>query len=143
MRACSFEPTPDPPGPPRSFFNWFNRRSTFPSHLHSFSRRLRESCCIQDFVPSIDLTEEEVVEHVETIRAAAQIVDPVVSEPVVLADPNDDPVLYTAVVARADVLCTRDRHFYAANVMGFCRMRNIRLMDELELLGVLRAHPTV
>jgi hypothetical protein len=39
-------------------------------------------------------------------------VDPVVHTPVVLANPNDDPVVYTAV-RQADVLCAMDRDFYA------------------------------
>jgi predicted nucleic acid-binding protein len=39
---------------------------------------------------------------------------------VVLKDPNDDPVVYTAVAGGADVICTVDRHFYQPNVLAFC-----------------------
>ena len=54
--------------------------------------------------------------------------------PVVLSDPNDDQVLYTAVAAEADILCARDRHFYDPFVSIFCKQRDIAVMNELDLL---------
>src|ERR1700733_11148870 len=56
------------------------------------------------------LTADEIREHVEFLRAVARIVEPSAGLPIVLADPNDDPVLYTAVAAGADILCVKDRH---------------------------------
>src|SRR5258708_3928845 len=53
----------------------------------------------------------------------ADLVSPIIEQPVVLADPNDDPVVYTAIAGRADVLCAVDRDFYAADVVSFCRER--------------------
>lgn len=38
----------------------------------------------------------------------------------VLLDPHDDAVLYTAVKAGADVLWVMDRHFRGAHVVGIC-----------------------
>jgi type III secretory pathway component EscU len=35
------------------------------------------------------------------------------------------------------ILCTRDRDFYAAEVIAFCRQRGIEVMDEIELLRLL------
>ena len=55
----------------------------------------------------------------------------------VLSDPNDDPVLYTAVAAGADVLCVKDRDFHAPNVVAFCRRQDIELMDDIALLHLL------
>jgi len=55
-----------------------------------------------------------------------------------LADPNDDPVVYTAVVGQADVLCALDRDFYAAEVVAFCQERGIEIMNDVELLRRLR-----
>jgi hypothetical protein len=52
-----------------------------------------------------------------------------------LLDPNDDAVVYTAIAAGADVLCVRDRHFYEADGVAFCGREDIRIMDELALLG--------
>jgi len=63
------------------------------------------------------LTEAEIQEHVELLQRVATIVEPFISEPIVRNDPQDDAVLFTAVQGRADVLCTRDRDFYLAEVM--------------------------
>jgi len=71
------------------------------------------------------------------LKSFAEIYDPVVSEPVVRKDPNDDPIIYTAVVGKADVICTMDQHFYDPPVLEFCRMRNIRVMTDVELLSLL------
>jgi putative PIN family toxin of toxin-antitoxin system len=84
------------------------------------------------------LTEKDILEHVELLRARADLVDPVVHVPVVLADPNDDPVIYTAVVGRADVICAMDRDFYAPEVVSFCGERGIQVMNDVELLQKLR-----
>jgi hypothetical protein len=59
-------------------------------------------------------------------------------EPVVLADPADDPVVYTAISGGADVLCTLDRHFYAPQVMSFCGKHGIEIMSDVDLLQSLR-----
>ena len=56
----------------------------------------------------------------------------------VLTDPNDDPVVYTAVAGRAEVLCTMDRDFYADQVISFCRQSGIEVMNDVELLKKLR-----
>lgn len=68
-------------------------------------------------------TSIDIAEHMELLRARAELVHPVVYAPVVLADPDDDPVLYTAVSGRADVLCTLDRDFYSPGVIEFCSRR--------------------
>src|SRR2546429_5842493 len=56
-------------------------------------------------------------------------------------DPQDDAVLFTAVQGRADVLCARDRDFYLAEVIAFCRQRGIEVMNELQLLRRMRGQP--
>jgi uncharacterized protein len=88
-----------------------------------------------------NLTAQDIAEHIDLLRARADLVSPVVHEPVVSADPNDDPVVYTAVVGRADVLCTLDRDFYAPEVLAFCRERGIDIVDDVELLHRLRTGP--
>jgi hypothetical protein len=55
-----------------------------------------------------------------------------------LLDPNDDPIVYTAVAAGADVLCVKDRDFYDPCVIAFCRAEDIRIMDDIALLEILR-----
>lgn len=84
------------------------------------------------------LTEADIQEHVDLLQRVATIVEPLISEPIVRSDPQDDPVLFTAVHGRADVLCTRDRDFYLPEVIAFCRQRAIEVMSELQLLSRLR-----
>ena len=84
------------------------------------------------------LTDKDISEHIELLRERSDLVDPVVHTPVVLADPNDDPVVYTAVAGRADVLCAMDRDFYRSQVISFCRESGIEIMNDVELLKKLR-----
>jgi len=59
----------------------------------------------------------------------------------VLADPEDDPVVYTAAIGRAEVLCAMDRHLYGPAVVDFCRERGIEMieiMNDVELMQRLR-----
>ena len=84
------------------------------------------------------LSDREMEEHVDYLRRISSLVDVVVKEPVVLSDPDDDPVVYTAVDGRADVLCTRDRHLFQPGVIAFCRAHGVRVMNDLESLLRLR-----
>jgi len=65
----------------------------------------------------------------------ADMVEPVIVRPVVLSDPADDSVLYTAADGKAEVLCTRNlRHFAADEVQRFCAAHGIRVMTDLDVL---------
>ncbi|MGO9260687.1 MAG: PIN domain-containing protein [Bryobacteraceae bacterium] len=83
-------------------------------------------------------SDREIEEHVDYLRRISSLVDVVVKKPVVLSDPDDDPVVYTAVDGRADVLCTRDRDLFQPDVIAFCRAHRISVMNDLELLLRLR-----
>jgi putative PIN family toxin of toxin-antitoxin system len=83
------------------------------------------------------LSPEGIREHIAELVSVARIVDPVVREPVVLNDPEDDPVIYTAVDGRADVLCTLDGDFYKPGVIEFCRKHGISVVTDVELLRML------
>jgi putative PIN family toxin of toxin-antitoxin system len=83
------------------------------------------------------LTSEDIAEHIDLLRARSDLVAPAVFRPVVLADPNDDPVIYTAVAGRADVLCAMDRDFYAPDVLAFCREQGVEIMNDVQLLQML------
>lgn len=84
------------------------------------------------------LTDSDIREHIGFLEAIAVVVEPAEGPPIVLRDPKDDPVVYTAIAAQAEVLCTVDRHFYEPNVVAFCSRHQIRLMSDLELLHFLR-----
>ena len=84
------------------------------------------------------LTAQEVEEYLQTLAAISQMVTPLSGGPIILKDVDDDPVIYTAVAGRAEVLCTRDAHFYEAPVLVFCRQNGIEIMDDVQLLSVIR-----
>ncbi len=83
------------------------------------------------------ITPDEVHEHVAYLRRIARIIVPQIGIPVILNDPDDDPILYTAVGAGADVLCTKDRAFYAPNVARFCLGHGLEVMEDVALLSRL------
>jgi len=84
------------------------------------------------------LSDAEIRQHIEYLRSFSEIVAPAEGPPVVLNDPNDDPVIYTAVAGAADVICTVDRHFHEPNVQEFCYRQGIRVLSDFDLLQVLR-----
>jgi len=57
---------------------------------------------------------------------------------VVASDPDDDPVVHTAVVGRADALCTLNRDFYHPDVLEYCRARGVLITNDIEILSFLR-----
>ncbi|HEX3657433.1 MAG TPA: putative toxin-antitoxin system toxin component, PIN family [Pirellulales bacterium] len=66
------------------------------------------------------------------------VVVPVGRPPVVVGDPLDDHVVFTAEEHQADVICTRDRHLFHPNVLAYCLQRRIRVLTDLDLLAELR-----
>src|ERR1700694_3362972 len=71
-------------------------------------------CSYERVRVSSKLTDEEVAEYLSYLRAKdiSEIVFPGPAPRVVPADPDDDPVVHTAVVGRADALCTLNRDFF-------------------------------
>ena len=55
-----------------------------------------------------------------------------------MRDPADEPVLGTALAGNADVICTRDAHFFTEDVRRFSAARGIQILSDLELLRALR-----
>jgi putative PIN family toxin of toxin-antitoxin system len=84
------------------------------------------------------LKPEEIQLYVAYLEEICTLVHPVVVEPVILTDPDDDPVLYTALDGNAEVLCTLNRDFHSPNVLAFCAKNGILLMNDVELLLALR-----
>lgn len=81
---------------------------------------------------------EDIERYVAFLADNAELVKPVVEQPVVLNDPKDDPVLFTAVQGRAEVLCTANvKHFRTPAVEAFCREHGIRILTDVELLREL------
>lgn len=84
------------------------------------------------------ITAEDTERFCSAIEHQAEMVAPEVEAPVIVEDPADDQVLYTAVAGRADVLCTLDRHFYGSAAQAFCDEKRIQVMDDVTLLKLLR-----
>ena len=57
------------------------------------------------------LTEQVIEEYLAVLEAAGVVVELPEVSPAVVSDPDDDPILQTAIVGHADVLCTRDGAF--------------------------------
>ena len=83
------------------------------------------------------LSARDIQEHIQLLLAVSELVDPVVGTPIVLNDPNDDPVVYTALDGKANVLCTLDGDFFEPEVVAFCRTRGVSILKDLELLQKL------
>ncbi len=84
------------------------------------------------------LSLQDIQEHVQFLVEISELVCPNVEAPVVLQDPNDDPVVYAATDGRADVLCTLDRDFLAPEVVAFCLERGVSILNDVELLQKLK-----
>ena len=83
------------------------------------------------------LTDEEVGLYCRFLAAAGEEVSP---RPLAAAiqDPKDQAIVETAVAGSASVLCTIDAHFYAHTVLAFCAAHGIRIMNDVELLRLLK-----
>jgi putative PIN family toxin of toxin-antitoxin system len=80
----------------------------------------------------------EAAQFTGNLADAAHLVEPVIVRSLVLSDPADDPVLYTAADGKADVLCTLNiRHFDTPEVRSFCEARGIRIMTDVDALREL------
>jgi len=82
---------------------------------------------------------EEFVKELEAGSFMAALPAPM--DRVVPDDPDDDHIVAAAVAGSADVICTRNRHFYHQDVIDYCRQHSIDIMDDPQLLTVLRRDP--
>jgi len=57
---------------------------------------------------------------------------------VVPSDPDDDPVVHTAIAGHAEVLCTLNRHFYNLTVREYCLERGVLVASDVEVLRLIR-----
>jgi putative PIN family toxin of toxin-antitoxin system len=86
------------------------------------------------------LTDEEVAEYLGYIRARAvsEIIFPGPAPRIVPSDADDDPVVHTAVVGRAEILCTLNRDFYHTSVLEYCKARGVLVGRDVAILEILR-----
>jgi putative PIN family toxin of toxin-antitoxin system len=84
------------------------------------------------------LTEAELYEYSQFLHDVSDIVVIAASYHAPLRDPNDLDVLQTAELGAADVLCSGDADFHAADIVLFCATLGIEVCDEVALLRRLR-----
>jgi putative PIN family toxin of toxin-antitoxin system len=83
------------------------------------------------------LNEAAIDEFLAALWRAAELVElPSQIEPI-SSDPADDPIIFTAIVGKADVLCTWDRAFYAPAVQLRLASYGVRVMKYGELLELI------
>jgi predicted nucleic acid-binding protein len=84
------------------------------------------------------LTGEAIDRYLMFLEAAAVLVELPQTFPAIVNDPDDDPILQTAIVGRADVLCSRDSAFRHEVVERVCAAHGIRVLDDISLVRELR-----
>jgi uncharacterized protein len=85
------------------------------------------------------LDRDQIAEFETRLAAVAEIVRTVPIPRIVPGDPNDDPIVQTAITGRADVLCTRDSHLLDPAVVQYCSRQGVRIIDDIELYRILTA----
>ena len=85
------------------------------------------------------LSDDRLYEYVGFLREAAETVtlNPLFTAPV--RDVNDIIVIQTAVVGEADVWCSRDKDFHAAEAVAFLEKTGTMVLDDIELIHRLRS----
>ncbi len=84
------------------------------------------------------LAQSDIAHFVDALQQFAEVVSPGQAEAVIAEDPDDDPVLATAVAGRADVVCSLDRHFASPAVAEYARRHQFEVVSDVELLQRLR-----
>ncbi len=72
-------------------------------------------------------------------KASTIVIVPRPLPSVVPHDRQDDAILFTAIVGRADILATRDRHLLHPDVQEFAAGHGSRIMSDEPLLAELRS----
>jgi len=123
-------------------FSWLRVPPSTPLLLSPFLLQELERVLGYERVQRITkLTAEENIAYLRYLRRpdVSEIIFPGIAPRIVPADPEDDPVVHTAVTGNADVLCTLNRHFYAPSVVEYCRERGVLIASDVELLRLLRS----
>jgi putative PIN family toxin of toxin-antitoxin system len=84
------------------------------------------------------LTGEAIEQYLVFLEAAGVMTELPEVLPAVVSDPDDDPILQTAIFGDAHVLCTRDDAFIDKVVEQVCTAHGIRILDDITLLQELR-----
>lgn len=85
------------------------------------------------------LSDTEIEDFVRSIQQVALVVEVDASKSVrVTRDRNDDPVIETAVRARANYLCSIDKDIGAKEVLDHCKAVGVEVVSDTTLIAILR-----
>jgi hypothetical protein len=114
--------------------------STFCSYRHFLLKELERVFEYERVRTAAKLTDEEVAEYLNYIRAreVSEIIFPGPAPRIVPSDADDDPVVHTAVVGRAEILCTLNRDFFHTSVLEYCKERGVLVGSDVAILDLLR-----
>lgn len=86
------------------------------------------------------MTDVAIDDYIRELQMASLVVSvlPGDIDAVVPSDPKDDPIVATAVLSKAQILCTLDRHLHHAAVTTYCSDRGIAVLSDRELIHRLR-----
>lgn len=97
-------------------------------------QELRRILTYPRLVRNSGLTPLDISEYLDYLARASTLVHPISLPRNLLEDQADEPVLGTALAGNADVICTRDAHFFAEDVQGFVAARGIQILTDVQLL---------
>ena len=84
------------------------------------------------------LTAGEIDEYIGLVASVGELVPTLSGDSIITKDPDDDAVVYAALIGRANVICTLDAHFFEPDVLTLCDRYGIRVMTDIELLQLIR-----
>ena len=85
------------------------------------------------------LSDTEIEDFVRSIQQVALVVEVDASKSVrVTRDRNDDPVIETAVRAKAKYLCSIDKDIGAKEVLDHCKTVGVEVVSDTTLIAILR-----
>ena len=83
------------------------------------------------------LSEKTIADFVTRVGDVSAIVLTTAGDHVVLEDPDDDPIVQTAVLGGAQYLCTRDTHLLESTVVEYCAAYGITVTNDIALYRIL------
>ena len=86
------------------------------------------------------LSDSEIDQFVAALHENAVMVNvPLEARPAIVPqDPEDDPVVRTAVIGNAEYLCSLDKHLNHPQVKSYFARHGVRVVTDIELLELIR-----
>jgi len=84
------------------------------------------------------LTDAQILEFVASIQVSSFVVDvDITAVRRITRDINDDPIIETAIQAKAAILCSNDKDVLDNTVVDFCMPYGIQVLNDVSLIKLL------